>query len=89
MKRIPFDLEKAKAGAKKEDLCDPAPFLPPETGDENSDKVLSLLATRPMHPSEIAELSGIPAPEVSALMTVLELDGRIAPAAGGYFKRLV
>lgn len=79
----------AKAGTKKEDLCDPAPFLPPETGDEKSDRVLSLLASRPMHPSEIAELSGIPAPEVSAMMTVLELDGRIAPEAGGYFKRLV
>ncbi|MBQ2945296.1 MAG: DNA-processing protein DprA [Clostridia bacterium] len=70
-------------------LTDKTSFAPADTGDEKSDLVLELLAGGDRHISEIAEITGISASETASLLTMLELDGRVTPKAGGYFTRII
>lgn len=70
-------------------LTDKTVFAPPDTGDVKSDLVLELLSEGDRHISEIAEITGFNANETASILTMLELDGRVSPTAGGYFKRII
>ncbi len=72
-----------------EALTDKAVFAPADTGDVKSNLVLDLLANGDRHISEIAEICALSASETASILTMLELDGRVSPTQGGYFKRII
>jgi len=65
----------------------PSPVQPPDS-DSRVARLLELLGYDPCDIDTLAARSGLAAEVVSALLTQLELDGRIAVMAGGRYQRL-
>ena len=82
-------LKKKNTESETEEFTDQKPFLPANTGNENHNAVLNLLAEKNLSISEIVSFSGLSAAEVASILTVLELDGNVSALPGGYFKRII
>lgn len=68
----------------------PAPSTPGEDSgiDARSRALLDALGHDPCDPDTLAARCGLSAAEIAALLTQLELEGRIAPLPGGLYQRV-
>jgi DNA processing protein len=65
-----------------------AGLLPESSGDDESAQVLRQMGFDPVDPDQLAQRAGLTADALFAILTVLELDGRVARLAGGRFQRI-
>lgn len=72
-----------------------APPLPESAGTDGSpasagggSALLAAMGYAPVHPDTLAQTLGIPAADVYAEITLLEIEGRVAPLPGGRYQRV-
>lgn len=61
---------------------------PPAAAVETDNALLAAMGYAPVHPDTLAQTLGIPAADVYAEITLLEIEGRVAPLPGGRYQRV-
>lgn len=59
-----------------------------DAGSESESPLLRAMGYDAVHPDSLAQLLAIPTAEVYAELTILEINGEIAPLAGGRYQRI-
>jgi len=62
---------------------------PPAPGDSSRDELLNAMGYDPVNVDELLEQSGLTIAELSSMLLILELEGKIEKLAGGQYTRLV
>ncbi len=62
---------------------------PPAPGDSSRDDLLNAMGYDPVGVDELVEQSGLTIAELSSMLLILELEGKIEKLAGGQYARLV
>ena len=60
----------------------------PEPSETETSPLLQAMGYDPIHPDSLAEMLKLPAADVYAELTLLEIDGQIAPLSGGRYQRI-
>ncbi|MGF6147995.1 DNA protecting protein DprA [Kingella potus] len=64
------------------------PSAPAQRQTEAENGLLAAMGYDPVHPDALAERLGLPAADIFAALLELELEGRVAAAAGGCYQRI-
>jgi DNA processing protein len=57
-------------------------------GSPIESKIIEILECEPLHLDELVRISGIPTPEVSARLTIMEMKGLVRNLGNGIYKKL-
>ena len=60
----------------------------PEPSETETSLLLQAMGYDPVHPDSLAEMLKLPAADVYAELTLLEINGQIAPLSGGRYQRI-
>jgi len=60
----------------------------PEPSETETSPLLQAMGYDPVHPDSLAEMLKLPAADVYAELTLLEINGQIAPLSGGRYQRI-
>ena len=60
----------------------------PEPAETELSPLLQAMGYDPVHPDSLAEMLKLPAADVYAELTLLEINGQIAPLSGGRYQRI-
>ena len=60
----------------------------PEPAETEPSPLLQAMGYDPIHPDSLAERLKLPAADVYAELTLLEINGQIAPLSGGRYQRI-